>query len=222
MTRIAVYCGASAGNSPAFAGAARALGGALARAGIGVLYGGASRGLMGAVADGALAAGGEVIGVLPHSLSHREIAHRGLTALHLVDTMHERKARISELADAFVALPGGIGTLDELFEAWTWAQIGIHSKPIALLDVDGFYQPLLAYLCSVVNAGFLLHDRLESLHVARDVDALMVVLRDALVEPRGVSNGAPPPRYAALAESSTESPSDNSTGSSPVSQQVLP
>jgi len=218
MTRIAVYCGASVGNSPAFADAARTLGSMLARAGIGVVYGGASRGLMGALADGALAAGGEVIGVLPHSLSHREIAHHGLTALHLVDTMHERKARITELADAFVALPGGIGTLDELFEAWTWAQIGIHAKPIALLDVDGFYQPLLAYLRTVADAGFLTRERLESLHVARDVDALMVVLRDTLAEPRGVSPNAPPPRYAALTESRT----DTSTGSSPVSQQVLP
>lgn len=218
MTRIAVYCGASVGNSPAFADVARTLGSTLAHAGIGVVYGGASRGLMGALADGALAAGGEVIGVLPHSLSHREIAHHGLTALHLVDTMHERKTRITELADAFVALPGGIGTLDELFEAWTWAQIGIHTKPIALLDVDGFYQPLLAYLRTVVNAGFLMRERLESLHVARDVDALMIVLHDAFVEPRGVSTNAPPPRYAAL----TESPTDTSTGSSPGSQQVLP
>lgn len=218
MTRIAVYCGASVGNSPAFADAARALGTALARAGMGVVYGGASRGLMGALADGTLAAGGEVIGVLPHSLSHREIAHHGLTALHLVDTMHERKARITELADAFVALPGGIGTLDELFEAWTWAQIGIHTKPIALLDVDGFYQPLLAYLRSVVNSGFLTRERLESLHVARDVDALMALLRDALAEPRGVSSNAPPPRYAAL----NETPSDTSAGATPASQQALP
>lgn len=210
MTRIAVYCGASAGRSNAFADAARALGGSLARAGVGVVYGGASRGLMGELADAALAEGGEVIGVLPHSLSHREIGHRGLTTLHLVETMHERKALITELADAFVALPGGIGTLDELFEAWTWAQIGIHTKPIALLDVDGFYQPLLTYLRSVVDAGFMTRERLESLHVAPDVTALIATLARALAAPGADA----PPHHAAL--------SDTSAGVPPVSSKVLP
>lgn len=215
MTRIAVYCGASAGHSSAFADAARTLGATLARAGIGVVYGGASRGLMGILADAALAAGGEVIGVLPAALSHREIAHRGLTELHLVETMHERKARITELADAFVALPGGIGTLDELFEAWTWAQIGIHAKPIALLDADGFYQPLLTYLRSVVTAGFLTRERLDSLRVAPDVDALITMLSDGLAAPR---DAAPPPLYATL----VNPPLDTATGDPPVSSQVLP
>jgi uncharacterized protein (TIGR00730 family) len=212
MTRIAVYCGANAGHAPAFADAARALGTTLARAGIGVVYGGASRGLMGILADAALAAGGEVIGVLPRALSHREIAHHGLAALHLVDTMHERKAKITELADAFVALPGGIGTMDELFEAWTWAQIGIHAKPIALLDVDGFYQPLLTFLRSVVGAGFLKQERLDSLLVARDVDALVPLLRRAIDAPDG--RHAPPPRYAAL--------DDDSAGAQPASTRILP
>lgn len=198
MTRIAVYCGANPGNSPRFVEAARALGDGLARAGIGVVYGGASRGLMGALADAALAADGEVIGVLPRSLSHREIAHAGLTALHLVDTMHERKARITELADAFAVMPGGIGTLDEFFEAWTWAQIGIHTKPIALLDLDGFYQPLLAYLRTVVDAGFLTRERLDALAVAPDPRALIDTLQRTLSNPHGA---AVPPRYAALTNS---------------------
>ena len=193
-----MYFGANPGNSPRFVESARALGDGLARAGIGVVYGGASRGLMGALADAALAAGGEVIGVLPHSLSHREIAHAGLTALHLVDTMHERKARITELADAFAVLPGGIGTLDEFFEAWTWAQIGIHTKPIALLDLDGFYQPLLAYLRTVVDAGFLRQERLDALAVAPDAGALIATLLSRLSNPH---DAAVPPRYAALTNS---------------------
>jgi hypothetical protein len=128
---------------------------------------------MGVLADAALSAGGEVIGVLPRSLSHREIAHRDLSELHLVDTMHERKALIAELSDAFAVLPGGIGTLDEFFEAFTWAQIGIHSKPIALMNVDGFYEPLLAHLRNTVAAGFLATERLDSLHVCPDVDSFI-------------------------------------------------
>ena len=211
MTRIAVYCGANAGHLPAFADAARALGSALARAGIGIVYGGASRGLMGVLADAALAEGGEVIGVLPRALSHREIAHHGLAALHLVDTMHERKAKITELADAFVAMPGGIGTMDELFEAWTWAQIGIHAKPIALLDVNGFYQPLLVFLSSAVDAGFLKRERLDSLLVTADVDTLVPMLQLALEAPDAHT---PPPRYAAL--------NDSSAGDAPASTQILP
>ena len=190
--RVAVYCGANSGASPRFAEVARELGEALARAGKGVIYGGSSRGLMGVLADAALEVGGEVIGVLPRSLSHREIGHPNLTELHIVETMHERKARIVELADAFVVLPGGIGTLDEFFEAFTWAQIGIHSKPIAILDVDGFYQPLLSHLRCVVKGGFLSQERLDSLSVCPDVDSFMEILsRDA----RHVTI---PSRYAAL------------------------
>lgn len=161
---------------------------------MGVVYGGASRGLMGALADAALAEGGEVIGVMPRSLNHREIAHPNLSALHMVDTMHERKARIVELSDAFAVLPGGIGTLDELFEAFTWAQIGIHSKPIALIDVDGFYQPLIAHLRKCVEAGFLSQERFDSLLVYKEVEAFLNFL----------SMGVAPPAiapYAALAES---------------------
>lgn len=191
-TRVAVYCGANSGNSPRFAEVARELGDALARNGIGVVYGGASRGLMGALADAALAAGGEVIGVLPRSLGHREIAHQHLTELHVVDTMHERKARILDLSDAIAVLPGGIGTLDEFFEAFTWAQIGIHSKLIALIDVDGFYQPLLAHLRNSVEAGFLSRERLDSLSVCSDIDSCLTFLS------MRTQSTVIPPRYAAL------------------------
>lgn len=190
--RVAVYCGANSGSSPRFSEVARELGDGLARNGFGIVYGGASRGLMGVLADAALAAGGEVIGVLPRSLGHREIAHANLTSLHIVDSMHERKARILDLSDAIAVLPGGIGTLDEFFEAFTWAQIGIHSKPIALIDVDGFYQPLLAHLRNTAAAGFLSADRMDSLLVCQEATAFVTfLLKDA---PSPVI----PPRYAAL------------------------
>lgn len=177
--RVAVYCGANPGATPRFASAAAELGTALAAAGMTVVYGGASRGLMGVLADAALAAGGDVIGVLPSALDHRELAHPSVTRLERVATMHERKARITELADAFAVLPGGIGTLDEFFEAWTWAQIGIHSKPIALLDVDGYYQPLVGFLRGAVAAGFLTAERLESITVCPGVPALVAHLQAA-------------------------------------------
>ena len=178
--RVAVYCGASTGVSRRFAEVARELAVGLATRGIGIVYGGASRGLMGVLADSALAAGGEVIGVLPRSLGHRELAHSGLSELHIVDTMHERKARMLDLSDAIAVLPGGIGTMDEFFEAFTWAQIGVHSKPIALIDVDGFYQPLLAHLRNCVDAGFLQAARLDSLRVCSDSQSFLNFLsRDA-------------------------------------------
>jgi uncharacterized protein (TIGR00730 family) len=153
--RVAVYCGSANGNNPAFLAEAQALGAAIAAAGLGLVYGGASAGLMGAVAEAALAGGAEVIGVLPDILAGKEIAHNGLTSLELVSTMHERKARMAELADAFVALPGGAGTLDELFEAWTWGQLGLHSKPVALFDGDHFYRPLFEQLEVMAGAGYL-------------------------------------------------------------------
>jgi uncharacterized protein (TIGR00730 family) len=190
--RVAVYCGANSGTSPRFVEVARELGYGLARSNIGVVFGGASRGLMGVLADAALAAGGEVIGVLPRSLGHREIAHANLTDLHVVDTMHERKARILDLSDAIAVLPGGIGTLDEFFEAFTWAQIGIHTKPIALIDVDGFYQPLVAHLRNTVDAGFLSAERLASLAICPDADSFLKLLSSS------ASSVATPPRYAAL------------------------
>jgi hypothetical protein len=153
--RVAVYCGSANGNNPAFLGEAVALGEAIAAAGLGLVYGGASVGLMGAVADAALAGGSEVIGVLPEVLAGKEIAHAGLTSLELVPTMHERKARMAALADAFLILPGGYGTLDELMEAVTWAQLRLHRKPCVLINTAGYWDGLLRFLDSTVAAGFL-------------------------------------------------------------------
>jgi hypothetical protein len=155
LRRVAVFCGSAFGNDPAFRAEATALGTAIAKAGLGLVYGGAIRGLMGAVADAALAAHGEVIGVLPEALSGREIAHKGLTSLELVGTMHERKARIHELSGAILALPGGYGTLDELLEAITWAQIGIHAKPCILINTLNYWNGLLTFLDTAVAAGFI-------------------------------------------------------------------
>ena len=153
--RICVFCGASAGNHPDYLQAATRLGHALAGAGIGLVYGGASVGLMGRVADAVLERGGEVTGVLPQFLADRELAHHGLTTLHTVASMHERKAMMADLADGFIALPGGLGTLEELFEIWTWGQLGHHQKPCALLDVGGFYTGLTDFLDHVATEGFV-------------------------------------------------------------------
>ena len=152
---ICVFCGSSPGADPRYADAARAFGALLARRGIALVYGGAHVGLMGAVADAALADGGRVTGVIPQALWDREVGHTGLSELLVVDSMHERKALMAARADAFVALPGGAGTLEELFEAWTWAQLGIHARPVALLDVAGFWQPLLVMLDHMVEQRFL-------------------------------------------------------------------
>lgn len=168
VRRVAVFCGSASGNNPAFRAEAAALGTAIAKAGIGLVYGGACRGLMGAVADAALAAGGEVIGVLPEALSGREIAHNGLTSLELVSTMHERKARIHELSDAILALPGGYGTLDELLEAITWAQIGLHAKPCILINTLDYWNGLLAFLDTAVDAGFIEAKNRALMRVAAD------------------------------------------------------
>jgi len=172
MRSLCVFCGSSPGLRPEYRAAAVALGTALAQRRITLVYGGASVGLMGAVADAAIVAGGEVIGVLPRQLATREIAHAGLARLELVETMHARKARMAELADAFVALPGGIGTLEELFETWTWAQLGLHRKPCGLLDVAGYYGPLIRFLDSSVDQGFVRPVHRAMLVVARDVDLL--------------------------------------------------
>ena len=168
VRRVAVFCGSASGNNPAFRAEAAALGTAIAKAGIGLVYGGACRGLMGAVADAALAAGGEVIGVLPEALSGREIAHNGLTSLELVSTMHERKARIHEISDAILALPGGYGTLDELLEAITWAQIGLHAKPCILINTLDYWNGLLAFLDTAVDAGFIEAKNRALMRVATD------------------------------------------------------
>lgn len=155
MQRICVYCGSSIGARPAYRDAAERLGRALARRGLGVVYGGGNVGLMGVVADAALAAGGEVIGVIPEALMAWEVGHLGLTRLHVVGSMHERKALMAELADGFIALPGGIGTLEELFEMWTWGQLGYHRKPLALLDVAGYFSQLEGFIDHMVAEGFL-------------------------------------------------------------------
>jgi uncharacterized protein (TIGR00730 family) len=155
MRRLCVFCGSSEGRDPAYPQAARALGETLAANGIGLVYGGASVGLMGALADAALSAGGEVTGVMPRALVEKEIAHNRLGDLRVVGSMHERKALMAELSDGFVALPGGIGTFEELFEMWTWAQLGHHTKPCALLNVRGFYDGLIAFLDQVAERGFV-------------------------------------------------------------------
>ena len=170
--RIAIFTG-SANGRPTHRQAAAALARALAEAGVGVVYGGAHVGLMGVVADAALAAGGEVIGVIPRHLVDREIAHDGLTRLDVVDSMHERKARMADLADAFVALPGGAGTMDELFEVFTWGQLGLHAKPTALLDVEGFYAPLLMQLRAMTDAGYVEAASAAALGVVGDAAGLL-------------------------------------------------
>ena len=153
--RYCVFCGSRPGVRPAYTAAAEELGRLLANLGIGLVYGGASVGLMGAIANAALAAGGEVIGVIPRDLVRREVAHTALGDLRVVDTMHQRKALMAELSDGFIALPGGVGTLDETFEIWTWAQLGHHTKPCALLNVEGYYDKLNGFLDSIVAEGFL-------------------------------------------------------------------
>ena len=171
--RVCVFCGSSPGAREAYLEAARSLGSLLAERGIGLVYGGASVGLMGEVADAVLAGGGEAIGVIPRRLVDRELAHAGLTELHVVETMHERKALMARLSDAFVILPGGAGTLDEFFEALTWRQLGLHAKPLALLDVEDFFEPLLALADHLVEEGFVQAAFRAVLLVERDPAALL-------------------------------------------------
>lgn len=153
--RLCVFCGSSLGGDPAYKRAAAALGAELAAREIGLVYGGASVGLMGVVADAALEAGGEAIGVLPEALADLEIAHEGLSELRIVASMHERKAQMAALSDGFIALPGGIGTLEETFEVWTWSQLSIHAKPVGLLNVNGFYDRLEAFLDHMTAQAFV-------------------------------------------------------------------
>lgn len=155
MKRLAIYCGSASPADPVYVQSARAVGRALAEQGIGVVYGGGRLGLMGAVADAALEAGGEVIGVIPQALVDAEVAHRGLTELHVVETMHQRKQAFTDLSDGFVTLPGGTGTMDELWEAMSWAQIGYHAKPVGLLNVAGYYDGLIQFVAKMGDVGFL-------------------------------------------------------------------
>jgi uncharacterized protein (TIGR00730 family) len=186
MRRVCVFCGASAGSSGAFATAAAEVGAELARRGIGVVYGGGRVGLMGVVADAALAAGGEVDGVIPRGLVDRELAHQGLSALHVVETMHERKALMNELSDGFLTLPGGLGTLEEVAEVVSWAQLGLHVKPVGVLNVGGYFDGLLAWVERAVADGFVRAEHARLLIVGSELAALL----DAMAEYR-----PPRPRF---------------------------
>lgn len=181
LQSVCVFCGSSAGQDPGYRAAARAMGARLAAEEVQLVYGGGRVGLMGAVADAVLEAGGRAVGVIPRALWDREVGHSGLSELHVVETMHQRKALMAELSDAFVALPGGIGTLEELFEVWTWGQLGIHRKPLGLLNVASFYDPLLAFLDHTVAAGFVRPEHRAVVAVEREPAALLARLRE--VEP---------------------------------------
>ena len=177
MKAICVYCGSNAGSRPAYAERAAALGERIAREGLALVYGGGHDGLMGLAADAALAAGGEVIGVIPEQLVTWEVAHKGVSRLEVVANMHERKMRMFDLADAFVALPGGFGTLDEMFEMLTWRQLSIGDKPCAFLDVDGFYAPLLQMIDRMVAERFLHPEQRADLWHGEDIDAMLEWMR---------------------------------------------
>jgi uncharacterized protein (TIGR00730 family) len=173
MKRVCVFCGANAGSRDQYRIAAQALGAVLIHHGLGLVYGGGNVGLMGMLADSVLQAGGEVIGVIPQHLAAKEVAHRGVTELRIVETMHQRKAMMNELSDAFIALPGGFGTLEEFFEILTWSQLGIHRKPSGLLNVSGYYDHLLAMLDHAVAEGFLLPANRKLVIADTDADRLV-------------------------------------------------
>lgn len=191
MKRITVFCASSQGFDPNFFRTAEALGRALAERGIGLVYGGAKIGLMGAVANAVLQHGGEAIGVLPHFLGAKEIAHAQLTQLIMVDTMHERKTQMNQLCDGVIALPGGFGTLEELFEMLTWGQLGLHRKPVALLNVNGFYDPLVEFINSMVEKGLLTAANRDMLLVDHDIDRLLVRMEqyDPPLAPKWIREG---------------------------------
>lgn len=173
---ICVYCGSRHGARPAYRALARRLGTAIAARGWQLVYGGGRAGLMGEVADAALAAGGRVVGVIPESLVRLEVGHAGLTELHVVQTMHQRKQQMAERADAFIAMPGGIGTFEELFEVWTWRHLGYHDRPLALLDAEGYWAPLRSFLERAADEGFMDQRQLAMLSVSDDVERLLDAL----------------------------------------------
>ena len=177
--RVAVFCGSNPGRSPHYAEAARSLGRLLLDRGLGLVYGGGNVGLMGILADTVLDGGGEVLGVIPKSLEEREVAHHGITQLTVVDTMHERKQLMYDLADAVIAMPGGIGTLDELFESWTWNQLGYLNEPCGLLDIQGYFQPLVTMLDRMVTEGFLRQEQRDMLQVSDNAENLLDLLKAA-------------------------------------------
>lgn len=173
MKSVGIFCGSSAGENPCYLDTAQRTGKALAEAGLTLVYGGGKVGLMGAVADACLENGGRVLGVMPRVLVEREIAHTGVTELFVVENMHERKTKMAQLADGFIALPGGAGTLEEIFEQWTWAQLGIHEKPCAFLNVNGYYEPLREMVLKMVGEGFM-HPRYgDMLPFAEDIDSIL-------------------------------------------------
>ncbi|WP_029524603.1 LOG family protein [Polaromonas glacialis] len=176
---LCVYCGSRPGNSPEFAALAREVGSWIGRHGGQLVYGGGHNGLMGILADAALAAGARVIGVIPKALVEKEWAHTGCTELHVVENMHERKRIMAEHADAFLALPGGIGTLEEFFEVWTWRQLGYHDKPVGLLNLGGFYDSLLTFLNSAVSSGFMNEWQMGLIRTGSDAELLMAELVQA-------------------------------------------
>ena len=173
---VCVYCGSRHGAKPSYTAAARALGSAIGARGWQLVYGGGKVGLMGEVADATLAAGGRVVGVIPESLERLEVGHQGLHELHVVPTMHVRKQMMAERADAFIAMPGGIGTLEELYEVWTWRQLGYHDQPIGLLNVEGYYDDLLRFMDRTVSEGFLSDSQRNNLQVGSDPEALLLTL----------------------------------------------
>ena len=175
--KACVFCGSSKGNLPVFMETATAVGQFFAENGIDLVYGGGDVGLMGAVADAVLDGGGEVTGVMPKHLADREIAHKGLTSLIIVDDMHERKSQMAALSDAFLTLPGGAGTMEEMFEQWTWAQLGLHQKPSGVLNIGGYYDPLLRMIADMVTNGFLKQEFANSLMVESDVAAMVEAFR---------------------------------------------
>ena len=183
MKRLAVYCGSNSGADPLFAETAERLGAEMAKRDIGLVYGGGKLGLMGIIADSVLAGNGEVHGVIPEALVDLEVAHQGLTELHIVTSMHERKAKMTDLCDGFIAMPGGIGTLDELFEAWSWNALGYHAKPFLLLNTGGFWDSMIGFVDHVVANGFISEARREQLLVAAQID-------DAIDQLAHAANGA--------------------------------
>jgi uncharacterized protein (TIGR00730 family) len=179
VRRLAVYCGSAAGSSEVFAEATRATAAAMVERGVDLVYGGGRLGLMGLVADSVLAGGGRVTGVIPTALVNLEVAHTGVTELHTVETMHERKAKMTDLADAFLALPGGIGTLDELFEAWSWNVLGYHKKPFCLLNVEGYWDGMITFIDHATASGFMSAQRRKQLLVATTPEEALDLLDEA-------------------------------------------
>ena len=179
VKRLAVYCGSAAGSRPEFADATRATASAMVGRGVDLVYGGGRLGLMGLIADSVLAGGGHVYGVIPQALVDIEVAHVGLTELHTVANMHERKAKMTDLADAFLALPGGVGTLDELFEAWSWNALGYHAKPFCLLNVDGFWDGMIEFIDHATKSGFLSAQRRGQLLIASTPEQALDLLDEA-------------------------------------------